>query len=479
MTLRLPPVLHHVRRCCVLGLVCLGPIVLAACGSVSSERGSLRVPILGHRIDPGIFDPVRASDHTSLFLASLFNVGLVKFGPDLHVIPELAVSIPTITSSGRTYTFTIRQDARFADGRSCTAADVVYSLTRTLRHSAVARRYLSSITGAAAVIAGRTGLLSGVQAIDSLTVRIRLTAPDASFLSKLALPVAAIVERGSGSHPAGLGPWVLATRTRDKVLVLRPRHHFYGGPLAVREVRLIPVTSAARAVSLFRHGALDVSPIPIDLVGRLIGRSDFHQSDALVAYYALAPPSMSPQLAARLDRDHLVKDASPALMALANIVPPPIPDYVSSSPAPDPPAAGTRLERVSIRVPRPVDPLALALRHALSLQWPSARDGAPVEIIRESQIVPDPGRWLTVALPQTSSRWYRSILSRARDLTNDPVSRMSLYSDGEGWALQHALVIPLAVGTTSDLIRSSVNGLQVTPMGLMPDNNNWALVSVP
>src|SRR5579884_2886421 len=102
---------------------------LTSCSSATLHRGILRLPLYSavRSLDPA------AATSSTLLIDSLLYSGLVKFSPDLHIIPELAVSIPTISSNGRTYTFTIRQDARFADGIRCTAADVVYSLSRALR----------------------------------------------------------------------------------------------------------------------------------------------------------------------------------------------------------------------------------------------------------------------------------------------------------------------------------------------------------
>src|SRR5438270_154766 len=119
-------------RCWAVTLAALlMSLSLAACGgSPSHPAGTLRLPVYGTLSAP---DPALASTDADLYVDSLLYSGLMKFGPDLHVIPELAVSLPTISAGGRTYTFTIRQDARFADGTPCTAEDVAFSLVRALR----------------------------------------------------------------------------------------------------------------------------------------------------------------------------------------------------------------------------------------------------------------------------------------------------------------------------------------------------------
>src|SRR5262245_22013581 len=46
--------------------------------------------------------------------------------------PELAEKAPTVSNGRRTYTFTIRKDARFSTGAPVTARDVVHTLERVL-----------------------------------------------------------------------------------------------------------------------------------------------------------------------------------------------------------------------------------------------------------------------------------------------------------------------------------------------------------
>jgi hypothetical protein len=169
---------------------------------------------------------------------------------------------------------------------------------------------------------------------------------------------------------------------------------------------------------------------------------------------------------------------SPQLSPLASIVPPAIPDYVGSSLSSDN-SAQTDLAGIKVMLSGQGDPLAQALGAALQRQWPVRRDiQTRIRVIHVTYQLPDPGKWLLTALLQTHSRWFRNLIAQADALTNDPVSRMNLYAEGESWALQRGLLIPLASGSVGFLIRPSVQSLQVTPTGIMPENNNWSLVSV-
>ena len=463
---------------CVCGL---GGCAFNSTPTLSKGENTLRLPWYGspQHFDAGIFDPARASSATPMYVSSLLNAGLVKFSPDLHVIPELAVSIPTISASGRTYTFTIRQDARYADGTPCTAADVAYSLARALspaEHAPLAVQYLGGIKGATQVEQGRARTLSGVRILHRLTVQIRLTAPDATFLQKLAFPVAAIISRhGSG----GLGPFTRVKSSVSTTLEFVPRHNYFGDPIQIDSVKLLAVRNAAAGLEMFRKGLLDAAWVPPIGMSAFASRVDFSGSTALDGYYAVAPPTEGRQLAANLDRTRLLQGAGPALTPLESIVPPTVPDYVSSPPALDGSTGSrTAMPPVQLRVAQPGDRLSQKLREALKQQWSTTpRADHTVWIVHATFLLPDPGRWLAT-MPRVVPSWYTSDLAQANALTNDPVTRMTDYSSVENWSLSKGIIIPLASGTLGYLTRSTVHNLEVTATGLMPTNNNWSTVGI-
>jgi hypothetical protein len=55
---------------------------------------------------------------------------------------------------------------------------------------------------------------------------------------------------------------------------------------------------------------------------------------------------------------------------------------------------------------------------------------------------------------------------------------MNLYGEAEQWALSQGFVVPLASGSIGYLVRPTVQNLLVTPVGIMPQNNNWTLVTL-
>lgn len=128
--------------------------------------------------------PFAAADTAVLTL--LQDVLLVA-DPKGKYLPRLAESW-TISPDAKTFTFRLRTGQVWSDGQPFTAADVVFTLT-SFAHPQVASPQstrLSNVAGYADLQSGKTKTLTGVTAQGDDTVLIKLTNPDAGFLSLLA-----------------------------------------------------------------------------------------------------------------------------------------------------------------------------------------------------------------------------------------------------------------------------------------------------
>ena len=61
--------------------------------------------------------------------------GLMKLDNNLNPVPDIAASMPTVSSDGLTYTFHLRTDVKFSDGTPVTADDFQYSWNRAANPS--------------------------------------------------------------------------------------------------------------------------------------------------------------------------------------------------------------------------------------------------------------------------------------------------------------------------------------------------------
>jgi ABC-type transport system substrate-binding protein len=187
---------------------------------------------------PRNLDPAFSTDIYSVTLIQQIFDGLVQFDQNLNVVPALATNW-RVSADSLTYTFTIRQDAKFHNGRSVTADDFVYSFTRILdpKEESSALSFFERIKGAEAYRSGEVSEVAGVKALSPCILEINLKEPFAPFLSLLAMKSSKVVpkeevERGSkdfSHHPVGTGPFRL-TSWEGNQIVLSANADYYEGP---------------------------------------------------------------------------------------------------------------------------------------------------------------------------------------------------------------------------------------------------------
>jgi len=200
---------------------------------VPSRGGLYRIPLLNN---PKSFDPIRAEDlYSTAVVYQLFD-GLVKFSPDLLVVPSLAESWQ-IAENGLVYRFALRKNACFHNGTPVTSRDVVFSLSRLIKADPAPSvlPYMLKILGADAYRAGRANTLGGVQALDDYSIEIRLKEPCAPFLAALGMhqtrivPCDAVIgkEEQFALNPIGSGPFSFVSMARNKSVRLKRFPDYY------------------------------------------------------------------------------------------------------------------------------------------------------------------------------------------------------------------------------------------------------------
>lgn len=95
--------------------------------SVPSDGGTLVEGILGV---PRLINPLlsQTSDADRDLSALIFS-GLYRYNGEGKLIPDLAESLPEITSDGLSYSVTLREDARWHDDTPVTADDVIFTIS--------------------------------------------------------------------------------------------------------------------------------------------------------------------------------------------------------------------------------------------------------------------------------------------------------------------------------------------------------------
>lgn len=180
----------------------------------------------------GELDPHKASDYAdSILMMNVYDF-LVRTAPDGSVVADLAAEW-IVDDDGRTYTFSLRDGARFHDGSEVDASDVVFSVERITR---LERGYSYLLPE-----------LDSVSALDPRRVRFVLKEPFAPFVASLTRVAIVNRERVEGEHEtflsteeAGSGAYeVVSHDPRELTLLHRsPAHHQPFAPGAPEIVRI-------------------------------------------------------------------------------------------------------------------------------------------------------------------------------------------------------------------------------------------------
>nr|WP_279612407.1 ABC transporter substrate-binding protein [Agrobacterium pusense] len=134
--------------------------------------------------------------------------GLVGYNNAGEVKPLLAESVE-VAPDGLTYTFKLRKDVKFHNGKPLTAEDVVWNWTRYLKPETKWACLNDFVEGGAAHV-------TGVKATDASTVEITLEKPSGVFLGLMSRPECgytgmispeSVASDGSFVKPIGTGPF--------------------------------------------------------------------------------------------------------------------------------------------------------------------------------------------------------------------------------------------------------------------------------
>ena len=331
-------------------------MLLTACGG----EGGPRTLTYYFTADPRSLDPAYSTDVPSGEMIAVLFDNLTQFDAAGRLVPGIAERWEADTS-GAVYTFHLRTDAAFHDGRPITAGTVRASFRRVLSLASKGSRTwtLTPIRGAAAFAAGTADDVAGIAVPDDSTVVITLEEPLNVFPKLLAMPASAIVPESVGpdfsEQPVGSGPWRFVAWSHDDALLLAANETYWGGRPAsdTLRVRIIPepLTQAAE----YEFGQLAVVEVPFSETSRWEGEhgAELQRRAALRALYVAINTQRGPLQDVRVRRAlNLAVDAGTMMRTImagrgvraAGAIPPGLEGYDSTRPPyPYDPAAARAL----------------------------------------------------------------------------------------------------------------------------------------
>jgi peptide/nickel transport system substrate-binding protein len=501
-------------------------IVLAAAtlslGAAPRSGGTLHMALAA---DPPTLDPALTTDLTSAAVARQIFDTLVELDERLAPVPALADRW-TISDDRRVYTFSLRRDVRFQNGRRLEAADVKYSWERAARGK---RPWVfEKIVGARELIDGRAPEIAGIRTPDSGTVEVRLEVPFAPFIDLVAYDAAAIVPREEverlgadfATHPVGTGAFRLGSWRRDDQLVLERFRDHFRGPAFLDAVVFRILPEDLTRLNEYRAGELDVAPVPASYCRIIEGDSRLRRD--LAAWSTLGTQGVrfnverAPwtdvrarrAVAHAIDAGQVVKTVQYGCARPARgVLPPAMPGAAAAEArlAHDPAlarrllaesgvTAGGRRAHVTFHFSTGNQRLAELLQAELRdvgvdlelrrLDWAAYLtlvDAGEVGFYRQAWIAdyPDPENFLTVLFHSrnvgaagNTSRYRNPFVDRTLDEADRMApgpARDRLYAEVERRVVDDAVFVPLYHVTSRALIREHVKDLERSPLSSAPE----------
>jgi len=266
-------------------------LVVAACGTSApttsnlAKDQTLRINI---QVEPNSLDPGQEQYSYEGDVGASISEALLKIKPDLSDAVPATASSYSVSSDGLTWTFKIRSNAKWSDGKPVTGADFVYAWQRILDPRlaapyadpffdgtvAGATDYanLDPVKDAAKIPAFLSGL--GLSAPDASTFVVKLQAPSPYFKWIASLWMSAPVRKDVvdqyGSDKWATSPTSLITNGQYKVsemvskdhITIVPNTNYWGGAPTVTKIVMYEISDDNQAYAKYLNGELDLDLVP-------------------------------------------------------------------------------------------------------------------------------------------------------------------------------------------------------------------------
>lgn len=211
----------------------------------AQERGSDLVIAVGD-VSGGEFDPLKGWGSRPAQIRPIHS-SLLAIDADVNFVGELA-SVYAVSKDALTWSFTVRDEAKWSTGEPVTAQDVAF--TYELLKKDGTRFDLSFV--------------EKIVAVDDSHVEFHLSSPRSTFVSQLSeIPILPKEHYGPdySSNPIGSGPYRVADFQDGQQLILEANPHWYGDALEFEKLTFLFLGEDA-ALAAARAGSVDIAYVP-------------------------------------------------------------------------------------------------------------------------------------------------------------------------------------------------------------------------
>ena len=289
---------------------------LISCGSKSTSRvktnakGEIEEIVVANQSETGEYDPAGAAAYVYFSHQTYTLDPLVTYTPD-GLFKAATAEKWEVSKDLLTYTFWIRDDAKWSDGSNVTSMDYKNTMMRALlpENGAWYVDFLFPIKGASAAFNGTASLEDvAIDATDPKVLKITLEKPCAYFLDMFAnVPTfmpssckyAKNEDKAWDMDPAknlGNGPWYMAERKPGEYILYKKNPYYYDAAnvnLLSIKMRFMDDEQAKSAA--YQTGELTIlTGAPSSIAERYQGKPDLRFSEIPQTNYIMMNPNIAP-----------------------------------------------------------------------------------------------------------------------------------------------------------------------------------------
>ena len=264
-------------------LLVAGALLLTACGTTQKSttdnqakevKQEISVVSAGElsTLDSALYSDVNSSDMIGQSMEGLYRLNKEGF-------PELAMAkeAPKVSDDGLTYTFTIRDEAKWSNGDDVRAEDFVYSFKNVIDpdYGSTSSNQMDIFKNGRAIREGKSNLESfGVKALDDKTLELSLEYPipflDQVLVGTPFMPKNAVFAEEKGSsygtnsdNFVGNGPFLVKawSGTNDTWTLEKNPTYWDAKNVKLEKIDVQVVKEVATGVQLFEAGEVDYATL--------------------------------------------------------------------------------------------------------------------------------------------------------------------------------------------------------------------------
>lgn len=189
---------------------------------------------------PKTFDPINGFTNGVQIMFS----ALVQTNVKMEVVADLAAEYE-ISKDALTYSFALRDGAKFSDGSPITAEDVVFT-------------YETAKSNATSLDLSKVEKVSA----EGNKIQIKLKAPDSTFIltaAKVGIVPKASYNEKFALEPVSSGPYKLVQYDVDQQFILEANEHYYGGAPGINRVVFVKMSDRDTRLLAVKSGQADIT----------------------------------------------------------------------------------------------------------------------------------------------------------------------------------------------------------------------------